>query len=57
MKKSNVHSLANMWGGIFGFQNFQSQEKFSQYLMETMALSRVDDIPADEKGSIQNLKM
>ncbi|WP_164466398.1 hypothetical protein [Chryseobacterium bernardetii] len=56
MKKSNVHSLANMWGGIFGFQNFQSQEKFSQYLMETMALSRVDDIPADEKGKYTEFK-
>ena len=50
MKKSNVHSLANMWGGIFGFQNFQTQEKYSQYLMETMALCRVDEIPAEEKA-------
>lgn len=50
MKKSNVHSLANMWGGIFGFQNFQAQEKFAQYLMETMALCRVDDIAAEEKA-------
>ncbi|WP_160136128.1 hypothetical protein [Chryseobacterium sp. c4a] len=50
IKKSNVHSLANMWGGIFGFQNFQTQEKYSQYLMETMALCRVDEISADEKA-------
>ncbi|MEJ5104505.1 hypothetical protein [Chryseobacterium sp. MYb328] len=50
LKKSNVHSLANMWGGIFGFQNFQTQEKFAQYLMETMALCRVDEIDAEEKA-------
>lgn len=50
MKKSNVHSLANMWGGIFGFQNFQTQEKFAQYLMETMTLCRVDDIATEEKA-------
>lgn len=50
IRKSNVHSLANMWGGIFGFQNFQAQERYSQYLMETMALCRVEEIPADEKA-------
>ena len=56
MKKSNVHSLANMWGGIFGFQNFQTQQKFSQYLMETMALCRVDEIPAEEKAKHTEFK-
>lgn len=50
MKKSNVHSLANMWGGIFGFQNFQAQEKYSDYLVHTMAMAKVDTIPADEKA-------
>lgn len=50
MKKSNVHSLANMWGGIFGFQNFQTQEKYSEYLIHTMAMCKADTIPADEKA-------
>lgn len=50
IKKSNVHSLANMWGGIFGFQNFQAQEKYSDYLVHTMAMAKVDTIPADEKA-------
>lgn len=56
MKKSNVHSLANMWGGIFGFQKFQSQQKFSQYLMETIALCKADDIAADEKAKHTEFK-
>ncbi|MDN3691387.1 hypothetical protein QWZ06_03480 [Chryseobacterium tructae] len=50
IKKSNVHSLANMWGGIFGFQNFQTQKKYSDYLVHTMAMAKVDTIPADEKA-------
>ncbi len=50
IKKSNVHSLANMWGGIFGFQNFQTQEKYSQYLMQTMSLCRENELPAEEKA-------
>ncbi|WP_347216047.1 hypothetical protein [Chryseobacterium sp.] len=56
LKKSNVHSLSNMWGGIFGFQSFQTQEKFSKYLMETTALCKVGEISAEEKSRYTEFK-
>lgn len=51
--KSNIHTLGNMWGGIFGYESLQNNETFSQYLMQTMALCRMED-PSYEQDKIKH---
>lgn len=51
--KSNIHTLGNMWGGIFGYESLQNNETFSQYLMQTMALYRMGD-PSYEQDKIKH---
>ncbi|REC48031.1 hypothetical protein [Chryseobacterium pennipullorum] len=41
--KSNTHTLGNMWGGIFGYESIQNEEKYTQFLKEIMALCMMDD--------------
>ena len=48
IKKSNVHTLASTWGGVFGFENFQNQKEFSEYLIHTMSLFRMEDPAYDQ---------